>query len=170
LTISLIDISVLVIAVAFGCLVFYLITALKAVRGSLEQLSKTMVHMQGQIEDVSRETTELLKNTNEITLDVQKKSKSLDSLFESVDNVGVAVKQITNSAKEVSTTLSQSLQYNVTNKAAQNQDKISEIIRLTSVGLNLWKKWQAHKESKQHTKEYGSENGHKHSETTSEAK
>lgn len=154
------EISLLIIALAFVALVFYLIKTLKEVQGSLKQLNTTMIHMKDQIDEVSKETTELLKNTNQITLDVQKKSKALDSIFESVENVGTAMKQVTHSAKEVSSTLSQSIQKSVTNTTNQHQDKLSELIRLTNLGFDLWKKWQALKSSRQHKKDTVSQNGH----------
>lgn len=118
-------------------------------QASLKQLNSTIIHMSKKLEEVSKETTELIKNTNQITLDVQRKSKALDSIFESVENVGSAVKQVTHSAKEVSSTISQSIQSHRILKTVQNQDKMAEIIRLANIGIDLWKKWQARKVNKQ---------------------
>lgn len=152
-----IEISVVIIAIAFVCLVFYLIRTLKSVHQSIEQLSVTMVHMQKQIDEVSHETAELIRNTNLITLDVQKKSKALDSLFESVGEAGLAVKQISHSVKEVSSTITQSLQQSVKANTEKHQGKLNEVVRLAAVGIELWKKWQALKEKPEHKKEYVSE-------------
>jgi uncharacterized protein YoxC len=154
---NLIEISLAVIAIAFVLLVFFVIKTLKAVRGSLDQLNKTMVHMEQQLDEVSKESTELIRNTNQMTLDLKQKSQSLDGLFHSVENAGQAVQQVTSSFKQVSTTLSDSVQRTISKSTEQKQDKVAEVIRYTTIGLNIWKKWQARKENKEHKQEYSPE-------------
>lgn len=148
-----IEISVAIIAIAFVFLVFFIVRTLLSVQGSLVQLNQIMVHTQLQLDEVSKETTELLRNTNQITQDIQQKSQSLDSLFHSVDDVGQAVQQVASSFKQVSTTLSESVERTVLKSTENNQDKVAEMIRYTTIGLNLWRKWQARKESKMHKQE-----------------
>jgi uncharacterized protein YoxC len=149
-----IEISLVIIAVAFVFLVFFIAKTLKSVRGSLDQLNKTMVHMEQQLDEISKESTELLRNTNEITLDLKNKSQSLEGLFHSVENAGQAVQQVTSSFKQVSSTLSESVQRTISRSTEQNQDRMAEVIRYATVGFNIWKKWQARKEKKEHKQEY----------------
>lgn len=148
-----IEISVALIAIAFAFLVFFVVRTLLTVQSSLVQLNQTMIHTQQQLDDVSKETTELLRNTNQITQDIQQKSQSLDSLFSSVNDVGLAVQQVSSSFKQVSTTLSESVERTVVKSTEQNQDKVAEMIRYTTIGLNLWRKWQERKEKKLHKQE-----------------
>jgi uncharacterized protein YoxC len=154
---NIIEISLLIIAIAFVLLVFFIIKTLKSVRGSLDQLNQTMVHMEHQLEDISKESTELLRNTNEITLDIKSKSQSLEGLFHSAENAGQAVQQVTSSFKQVSSTLTESVQRTISKSTEQNQDKMTEIIRYATLGLNIWQKWQARKEKKEHKQEYSPE-------------
>jgi uncharacterized protein YoxC len=157
---TVIEISVGIIALSFVFLVFYLIRTLLSVQGSLKLLGSTMVHMQQQIDELNRETVNLIRNTNQITLDVQKKSKSLDALFHSVENAGLAVEQVTESVREVSSTFAQNMKQKVTSVDLK-QDKLSEVIRLTTIGIGLWKKWQALKPEPKHKQEYVAKDGQK---------
>jgi uncharacterized protein YoxC len=154
---DLIEISVGIIAIAFVFLVFFIVKTLKSVRGSLEQLTSTMVHMEQQLDVISKESTELLRNTNEITVDIKNKSQSLEALFHSVENAGQAMQQVTSSFKQVSSTLTDSVQRTISKSTEQNQDKMTEIIRYATLGLNIWQKWQARKEKKEHKQEYSPE-------------
>ena len=70
-----IELSVAVIAVAFVALTIYLIIALRSVNDSVQQVSKTLEKVQQQVDEVTRETVVLMRTTNQITEDLQKKIK-----------------------------------------------------------------------------------------------
>lgn len=149
---GLIEISVAVIALAFVVLVVYVVKTLMATEKSMNQLNDNLLQMKEQVDQLSKESAELIKNTNMVTVDLHKKSKSLDGLFSSIEETGQALHQVTSSVREVSTTLSnsfkQSAQYSM-----QHQDRITEILKYVSLGLNLWQQWQAQKKEPEHTKE-----------------
>lgn len=139
------EISIFIIALAFAILVVYVIKTLKSVQKSTEQINEGLIHMQKEIDLVSKETTELIRNTNKLTIDLQEKSKSLDSLFHSIDDVGIVVNQVTQSAKQVSSTLTGTLQRSVKNATVQ-RDKVDEVMKYISLGLSIWQKFQSRKE------------------------
>lgn len=139
------EISIFIIALSFAILVVYVIKTLKSVQKSTEQINEGLIHMQKEIDLVSKETTELIRNTNKLTIDLQEKSKSLDSLFHSIDDVGSVVNQVTQSAKQVSSTLTGTLQRSVENATVQ-RDKVDEVMKYISLGLSIWQKFQSRKE------------------------
>lgn len=139
------EISIFIIALAFAILVVYVIKTLKSVQKSTEQINEGLIHMQKEIDLVSKEITELIRNTNKLTIDLQEKSKSLDSLFHSIDDVGSVVNQVTQSAKQVSSTLTGTLQRSVENATVQ-RDKVDEVMKYISLGLSIWQKFQSRKE------------------------
>mgnify|MGYP000023542709 CR=1 FL=1 len=144
----LIGLSVAVIAAAFVALTIYLIIALRSVNDSVQQVSKTLEKVQLQVDEVTRETVVMMRTTNQITEDFQKKIKKVDALFESVGEVGEAVNQVTSSMKQVSATVTKSITHGVETGIHKQQNRIDEVIHWTNVAINLWQKLQALKSKK----------------------
>lgn len=144
----LVQISVAVIAVAFVALTVYIILALKSVRDSLQQANQTLVEVQQQVDQVSRETVKLMRTTNHITEDIHQKIKHVDALFESIGDVGQAVNQFTSSVKQVSATVTQSLTNGVQRGIHSRQEQIDEAVNWVKLAFTLWQKIQNLKSGK----------------------
>ncbi len=146
------EISVAVIAAAFVVLTVYLIMTLRTARESMQQMNSTIERLEQQVDGLSGEAQQLLKNSREMTADLQGKVKSLDGVFataqqlgnsmqrvgSAVEQAGEAVHEVTSSVKQVSTAVS----HNVTNKvqraAAGNANTIDMAITFLTSGLQLW--------------------------------
>ncbi|ANY74364.1 hypothetical protein BBD41_18275 [Paenibacillus ihbetae] len=96
------QISVAVIAVAFAVLVVYLIKTLKAATQSLEKVTQTLQEVQKTIDELSYEVKQTIRNTNDITVDVQHKMKQIDPVMDTVRNLGEALSEVTYAVKQVS--------------------------------------------------------------------
>ncbi|MFI2858013.1 DUF948 domain-containing protein [Paenibacillus sp. JSM ZJ436] len=96
------QISIAVIAVAFAVLVFFLIKTLKAATVSLDKVTQTLQEVQKTIDELSYEVKQTIRNTNDITVDVQHKMKQIDPVMNTVKNLGEALSEVTYAVKEVS--------------------------------------------------------------------
>lgn len=96
------QISVAIIAVAFAILVFFLIKTLKAATVSLDKVTQTLQEVQKTIDELSYEVKQTIRNTNDITVDVQHKMKQIDPVMDTVRNLGEALSEVTYAVKEVS--------------------------------------------------------------------
>ncbi|WP_099550441.1 DUF948 domain-containing protein, partial [Pseudomonas sp. 2995-3] len=98
---------IVIIAVAFAFLVYYLIKTLIAMRKTMDSLSVTVEDLQKQIDGVTKESTGLLHKTNHLADDFKKKSESLDSVFFAARDLGDSLQQMNRTVKSVSNTVSQ---------------------------------------------------------------
>ena len=106
------QISVAVIAAAFAVLVFFLIKTLKAATVSLEQVNQTLQEVKKTIDELSYEVKQTIRNTNDITVDVQHKMKQIDPVMNTVKNLGEALSEVTYAVKEVSSGLVSRFRHN----------------------------------------------------------
>ncbi|MFD2702727.1 DUF948 domain-containing protein [Paenibacillus shunpengii] len=100
-----IEVSVLIIAIAFAVLVVFLIKTLKTVQVSLDNVSKTLQEVRGTIDELGYEVKQTVRHANDITADVEHKMKQIDPVVTSVKNLGEILAEVTAAAKQVSTTL-----------------------------------------------------------------
>jgi len=142
-------ISVAIVAVSFVVLVIYIIKTLRTLTQSLTQtlnhISHTVENLEGQMQGVTKETENLLKKTNDLAADIQEKSKKLDTVVIGVEEVGHTLQAFNRSINRISNTVIQ--------KAADNQDKISQIISWGKLAGDLKNKWSEMRERKKHNKE-----------------
>lgn len=144
----LIQISVAVIAVAFVALAVYAVTALRSVRDSLQQASHSIAELEKHMEQVSGETVKLLSSTNQLTEDLNRKLKHVDTFFESVGDVGQAVQQVASSVKQVSATVTNSVTGSVQKSVHTHQSKIDEAMMWAKAAMTLWQKISSLKTNK----------------------
>lgn len=138
-----IEISVALIAVCFAVLVGFLITAIQSAKASLKQVNDTLAQIDQKTDTLSEETVKLMQTAHQIADDVQGKLKSADALFQSVGQVGESVHQLTSSVKQVSATVSDTVR-----RAGQKvgrETQTAEMMEWVSLGLHLWRRWQARK-------------------------
>ncbi|UUZ81560.1 DUF948 domain-containing protein [Paenibacillus sp. P26] len=137
-----IQISVAVIAAAFVALVVYLIQTLKNVSSLLTQTNDTIKELQTQIGGISAEATELLRHTNEVTVDVRNKLHSLDPLVYSVKHIGDAVSEITASFKQASATVAGTIRTQVENSRLLKSGKAAGLVQAVPIALGLWERFR----------------------------
>lgn len=100
-----IEISVLIIAIAFAVLVLFLIKTLKAATHSLEKTTQTLQEVQKTIDELGYEVKQTVRHANNITVDLQAKMKQIDPVLDSVHNLGEVLSEVTYAAKQLSTTV-----------------------------------------------------------------
>lgn len=91
-----IDISVIIIAVAFVVLVAFLTVTLMQTRKTLESVRRDLHH-------VSKEAVELMMRLDALTSDVQSKSESLNFVFRPLKEINKSQRECSNTASEVAT-------------------------------------------------------------------
>lgn len=136
-----IDISLIIIAVSFCLLVFYLVKVLRSVNNSLIQTDQTIKDIQLQVDEIAKESTQLLQQSNKVMMDVEQKSKSLDPLFQTVHDAGQAVNTLSQAVREVSSTLSYNMKKGM-DKATDNPNKIAGVMNIISFGYFIREKWK----------------------------
>ncbi|RUT35825.1 DUF948 domain-containing protein [Paenibacillus zeisoli] len=84
-------------AVAFIALNVYLIKTLKKTTGTLGEVDKTLAEVRGTLGGLSEEAKHLIRNANQITVDVKGKINAVDPLLETAYDVGEVIHQVTDS-------------------------------------------------------------------------
>ncbi|MCS1350105.1 DUF948 domain-containing protein [Mechercharimyces sp. CAU 1602] len=98
--ISLVGVSVAVIAVAFSILVAFIIRSLNRLNESLESVQSVLTQAEEKVEDVLSESTLTLRETRVLINDVQEKSKKLDALVNSLSQAGKTVQEAATTVAE----------------------------------------------------------------------
>ncbi|MBW4083085.1 DUF948 domain-containing protein [Paenibacillus sp. S150] len=95
-----IQISVACAAVAFIWLVSYAVLTMRKGMVTLGETNRTLSEVRNAVHGLTREASQLIHTTNQITRDVKGKIKTIDPLFESVHDVGEAIQNVTESVKK----------------------------------------------------------------------
>lgn len=138
---EIIDISVFIMAISFCILTLFLIKALISLTESLKQAQKTLNHLDGQLDEISVEAKQVLRNANEVLVDVKSKSQTLDPIFERIEDAGEAAKQLSASVIQMSSSVSGS----VLGRFNKPPGSLPGAIRAVSLGYFLAKKWKKRK-------------------------
>ncbi|WP_183192835.1 DUF948 domain-containing protein [Brevibacillus nitrificans] len=137
----LLEISALLIAVAFVILTFYLIRTLQAVKNSLDEVTNTLVQMKIEVREIGDEVKEVVENANEMAVDLRTKLTMLDHLFRSANDVGQVVHELTSSLKESATSLIASMtSFKNSKKTAQPTGKWHSLLEGVIAAADLWQK------------------------------
>ena len=114
-------------------LAMFLVQLLKTVKG----INETLDGIQGQIQGITRESTDLLHKANRLTEDIQDKSLRLNSVVDAVKGVGDSVQTLNSSVDRVTNS--------ITHNISQNEDKISQVVQWSNVAMEVADKWQMRK-------------------------
>ncbi|WP_018978254.1 DUF948 domain-containing protein [Saccharibacillus kuerlensis] len=87
--------ALLIVAVAFAVLVVFLIKTLQAGTKTLENTAETLKEVQKTMDELTYEVKQVVRHTNDITLDANHKLKQLDPVMESVKNLGQLLNEVT---------------------------------------------------------------------------
>lgn len=98
-----VEISIVVVAIATVVMLLAAFKTLKLAGAAIEDAKKTLGDVRSEILKISHDAREVVRNTNAVTVDAQKKMQELDSLFSSVNEIGQATQAVTQSVKEAAT-------------------------------------------------------------------
>ncbi|GAB4189087.1 MAG: hypothetical protein Tsb0015_09580 [Simkaniaceae bacterium] len=118
-----IEICAIAATVAFIILVVFLIMTFITTRRTLKETTITLMHIQRQMQALSKESISLIQNTNDLTLDIKKKSESLNFIFHALASFN----------KNKFHVLEMEKQKNIS-------EKISEILECVGSGIILFNK------------------------------
>lgn len=121
-----IEIGVLIIAIAFAVLVLFLIKTLKAATHSLEKTTQTLQEVQKTIDELGYEVKQTVRHANNITVDLQAKMKQIDPVMDSVHNLGEVLSEVTYAAKQLSTTVMDKIKKNNVKTSSNTQPSTPE--------------------------------------------
>jgi len=121
-------------AVAFLILCIALAVVLFSVKKNLDHVAKTLDGVEGQIQGITRESTDLLHKTNRLAEDVQGKSAKLNSVVDAVQGIGNSMTNLNSSVDRVTNS--------ITHNISQNEDKISQVVQWSNVAMEVADKWQ----------------------------
>ncbi|PWU15450.1 MAG: hypothetical protein C5B45_02540 [Chlamydiae bacterium] len=76
-----IEVCIAVSTIAFVVLVIFLIMTLRNSCATLKKTKHTLTKVEGELKQISSESVTLLKNVNDMTLDIKEKLESLNFLF-----------------------------------------------------------------------------------------
>ncbi|MFD2611811.1 DUF948 domain-containing protein [Paenibacillus gansuensis] len=150
------QLSVALIAVAFTFLVVYLIKTLKKVMESLDQTNRTLTEVQHTVNDLSVEAKQLIHTVNQITADVKGKISSVDPLFETAQDVGEVLHEVTATVKHAAasvlgnhsgqtTTATHFMPDGSYTQEKQNStlNRLSHIANYVSLGSRILNRWKS---------------------------
>lgn len=142
------QISVAVVALAFVVLVFFLVRTLATLQKSLTEINHTLTEVREDLNGVSTEVKGLIRNTNQITLDLRTKMKSLDSVFDTVDNVGATLEVVTSTVRNASTRYLAGVNRNMNRVEETGDKKAYKIINTVSSIYDIWQRIKLHRMNK----------------------
>jgi uncharacterized protein YoxC len=143
--VMILEISLAVVALAFVVLVFYLVQTLKTLNGSLDEIRGTMVQMKGELTQVSSEVKDVLYHTNQMAVDVRAKLQDLDPLFNSVNDVGKVVNDLTSTVRHSAEAVTSIIDKGNRKVQTANPSKISAIMNSIPVVIDIWRSLKSRK-------------------------
>ena len=84
-------------------------------------LQKHFDGVEGQVQGITLETTDLLHKVNRLTEDIQGKVDRLNSVVDAVKGIGDSVQTLNSSVDRVTNS--------ITHNISQNEDKISQVVQ-----------------------------------------
>lgn len=123
-----------VAAIAFLILCVAIAIVLFSVKKNLDHVAKTLDGVEGQIQGITRESTDLLHKTNRLAEDVQGKSAKLNSVVDAVQGIGHSMNNLNSSVDRVTNS--------ITHNISQNEEKISQVVQWSNVAMEVADKWQ----------------------------
>lgn len=154
------EIGVLIIAVAFAVLTVFVVQTLRTVQETLKETNRTIKELKEDVNEVTVEVQGLIRNTNQITADVRSKMKTLDPLFDSVENVGGALEGVTSSIRQASATLRDNfkrsssavkeaqIEVPASVQQVQQESKVYTALHLLNSAYDLWQRYKMSRASK----------------------
>ncbi|WP_165861422.1 DUF948 domain-containing protein [Paenibacillus paeoniae] len=133
-----VEISIVVVAIATVVMLLAAFRTLKLAGAAIEDVQKTLGDLRVEMLQISHDAREVVRNTNAVTMDAQKKMKELDSLFSSVKEIGQATRAVTQSVKEAATGAVSKVQQSGKNREKSEGGKIAAIADGIASTIRIW--------------------------------
>ena len=104
-----IQVGIIVIAIAFIVLMYSIIQTIKVLKAAIEEMRLMLGQVREDVSHISGDMKEAIQNTNAMTLDVRKKLSSLNILFTTVNDIGQTLHTFTGIAKKSATKVATSM-------------------------------------------------------------
>lgn len=141
------EISAISIVVLIGFCAYFLIRTLIAAKAAFKQMQVTMQQVQQTLDEASEPSRRLLTSGVRLTESLHEKVDSLDGLFGSLEEAKGAVGDAAAVMRKASEVVTHSI--SSAQRAAQvHQKRLQDSIEWATAGLELWHRWQAHRQSK----------------------
>lgn len=134
-------------AAAFIICMIFMIRTLTAARSSLEQVNQTLTQVRQVLEDSVDPAKQLIASGTSLTEEVRGRIKSLEGLFDSVNQVGAAAGEAAEVLKNATTMATKSIS-GVQRTAQTHQKRLQDGVEWVTTGIELWHRWQDYKRSK----------------------
>ncbi|WP_010275042.1 DUF948 domain-containing protein [Paenibacillus senegalensis] len=138
------EVGVVVIAVGFVVLVYFLVRTLQAAQESLRETNRTLQKVQNDLTVLKEETVRLVKTSEEVTNDIHAKLRTLDPLCQSIGHTGEALQQVTNTVRQVSSAVTSSTRNSTTREQGKvsSTPRLMDLIEWTAAGAQMWYAWR----------------------------
>lgn len=133
-------ISAGIAAIAFLVLCVAIAVVLFSVKKNLDHVAETLDGLDGQIQGITRESTDLLHKSNRLVEDIQGKSEKLNSVVDAVQGVGYSVTNLNDSVDRVTNS--------ITHNISENEEKISQVVQWSNVAMEIADKWQVRQQQR----------------------
>lgn len=97
---TLLGIGVLIFSIAFAVLVGYIARSLYALTKVIDGVGQTVEQLPDQLDNVFKETSNVIHESNKALADVNEKMHALNPMFDAVEDVGEATHRFTSSLAE----------------------------------------------------------------------
>ena len=92
--------AILLCSIAFAIVAVYICVLLRRISKSMKAAGRTLEQVEQQLQQVSPQLSESLRETSTLVDDVNEKVKATDSLFDTVGNLGMSVNTVNEVYKE----------------------------------------------------------------------
>lgn len=106
----LIQIGLIIIAIAFIILMYSIIQTMKVLKAAIEEMRLMITQVRTDVSHISGDMKEAIQNTNAMTLDIRTKLNSLNILFTTVNDIGQTLHAFTGVAKASATKVAATMQ------------------------------------------------------------
>jgi uncharacterized protein YoxC len=128
--------SIALIAVSFFILVIYIARTLTVLQETIRRLTAAIDHLDKEVQGITAEAAQLLKKTNALADDVQKKVEGLNSLVHAVSDVGATVQSFNRSLRQISSAVT------------THREKATKVMQWGNAFIEIWEKWRERKQKK----------------------
>jgi uncharacterized protein YoxC len=141
-------------AIAFVALVVFVIHVLVELLQTIRLSREAIVRVESQLAHKAEEALKVIQGSQQLLDDIQSRLKATDGFILAMRRTGETSASLSQSILGISRLLSDSI-IEVRSSLHSQQDTVRNLITLTTLGTELWHKWQTSKSSKaaSHTNE-----------------
>ncbi|WP_240418926.1 DUF948 domain-containing protein [Paenibacillus periandrae] len=138
-----VSLAVLISVVVIGIAVLLWLEVRRALHRSLAMMERMEARLKGTLED----THKLIQTTQSLTVDIQRRLHAADGFMQAIQSTGEASASLSKSIKGISGVLADSIT-EAQGTLQNEQDTVRNLIAMTTMGIELWHKWQSRKPSR----------------------